>query len=211
MDNVVVAIVSEVLKAEEGDNMLLTQSRIGEQVHGLLEECIKPGMRVIDGTVGNGHDTLYLSQLVGEEGIVYGFDVQESAIESTKNNLGQAGCTNVELILDNHAKVLDYIDEPIHGAVFNLGYLPGSDKSIITKGNSTVKAVKDMLYLMKKHGHMIITSYYGHPGGEDEKGQLEEFLLSLDFKNFSVTKVDFFNRKNHPPIIYIIEKKRKIN
>ena len=45
---------------------------------------IKKGGVAVDFTRGNGHDTLWLSQAVGENGKVYAFDVQAAALDSTK-------------------------------------------------------------------------------------------------------------------------------
>ena len=42
---------------------------------------------MVDGTLGNGHDTVFLAKLVGPNGHVYGFDIQEQAIVSTKKRL----------------------------------------------------------------------------------------------------------------------------
>ena len=43
----------------------------------LLEDVISEGDIVIDATMGNGYDTKYLAEKVGESGVVYSFDVQE--------------------------------------------------------------------------------------------------------------------------------------
>lgn len=53
-------------------------------VHLLLNEIIKEGDRVVDATVGNGKDTLFLAKKVGPCGRVYGFDIQEKALSKTK-------------------------------------------------------------------------------------------------------------------------------
>ena len=41
----------------------------------LIEGRLKSGGRALDGTAGNGHDTLLLARLAGEDGIVWAFDV----------------------------------------------------------------------------------------------------------------------------------------
>ena len=52
---------------------------VGLHKHFLLEH-IGEGDVVVDFTMGNGNDTLFLSRTVGEEGRVYAFDVQEAAL-----------------------------------------------------------------------------------------------------------------------------------
>lgn len=83
----------------------------------------------VDFTMGNGHDTEFLSKTVGESGRVYAFDVQKSAVESTREHLRAAGCPeNYTLIHASHHLVLDYVKEPIKAGMFNLGWLPGGDQ-----------------------------------------------------------------------------------
>ena len=57
----------------------------------ILSEYISKGDIVIDATAGNGHDTLALAKLVGLEGTVYAFDIQEIALQKTKTLLEQEG------------------------------------------------------------------------------------------------------------------------
>ena len=56
----------------------------------ILRQAVAPGDTAVDATMGNGHDTLFLCQLVGEGGRVYAFDVQAQAVESTKKRLTEA-------------------------------------------------------------------------------------------------------------------------
>ena len=54
----------------------------------LLSEDIPRDGVLVDFTMGNGHDTLYLSGLV-PEGKVYAFDVQEMALVNTRKLLDE--------------------------------------------------------------------------------------------------------------------------
>ena len=100
----------------------------------LLQKVVNSGDVVIDATAGNGYDTLFLAELVGQTGHVYSFDVQEEAMTSTKAKLDDENIHHVTLIHDGHQHVLNYVKQPISAAIFNLGYLPGSDQSITTHG-----------------------------------------------------------------------------
>ncbi|GIO28588.1 tRNA (mnm(5)s(2)U34)-methyltransferase [Ornithinibacillus bavariensis] len=179
--------------------------------HHLLEEIIQPGETVIDATCGNGNDTLFLSKLVGENGEVIAFDIQEKAINNTDQLLIENNCTNVSLVLDSHANMENYLSKDlagkIGGAIFNLGYLPKSDKSIITKGESTIKAIQSVLPYLKPNGRIILVVYYGHDGGENEKNSILKYVISLDQKKFDVLRYGFINQKNNPPFIIAIQKK----
>jgi precorrin-6B methylase 2 len=179
--------------------------------HHLLEEIIVSGETVIDATCGNGNDTLFLSKLVGENGEVIAFDIQEDAINTTDQLLIDHNCTNVSLVLDSHANMENYLSKhligKIGGAIFNLGYLPKSDKAIITKGESTIKAIQTILPFLKQNGRIILVVYYGHDGGEEEKNSILRYVISLDQKKFDVLRYGFINQKNNPPFIIAIQKK----
>ena len=54
-----------------------------------LENIIQEGDVVVDATMGNGYDTVYLAKKVGENGKVYAFDVQEEALKSTTKKVNK--------------------------------------------------------------------------------------------------------------------------
>ena len=123
----------------------------------LLEDVISEGDIVIDATMGNGYDTKYLAEKVGESGVVYSFDVQEEAIKSTRKRLEKEnlmGRTN--LILDGHENVDKYVSEEVSCVLFNLGYLPRAKHQVITKPDTTLEAIKKCLNLLKPHGVISI-------------------------------------------------------
>ena len=177
-----------------------------------LEEIIKEGDVVVDATMGNGYDTRYLAQKVGENGFVYSFDVQEEAIKSTRKKLEKENLADrVQLILDGHENMDNYIDidKKVSCVVFNLGYLPRAQHMIITKPNTTIKAIKLSLELLKPHGVVSIAIYTGHPGGLDEKNSVYDFVKNLNQSEFSVLECGFINQANNPPQLVLIEKKKE--
>jgi tRNA G37 N-methylase Trm5 len=174
--------------------------------HYLLEQSIVNGEIVVDATAGNGHDTLFLANLVGSSGHVFSFDIQDAALQNTKALLEKHKKSNVTCILDSHSEMTKYIDQPIGGAIFNLGYLPGSDHSITTKAETTIKAIESLLSLLKIHKLIVLVVYHGHAGGKEEKDELLAFLQSLDQKKYQVLQYSFINQKNHPPFVLAIEK-----
>lgn len=191
---------------ERDDFMLETAMRYS---HTLLKECVHEGDTVIDATMGNGHDTLFLSQLVGTTGKVYAFDVQEMALENTKQRLQDHDIHHVDCILDGHEHLNRYLaaDELIKGAIFNLGYLPKSDKTIITQPQTTLTALTDLLTHLETKGRIVLVLYYGHPGGETEKEAVLDFCRQLKQEEYSVLTYQFINQKHQPPICLCIEKK----
>lgn len=181
-----------------------------EMNHFILKQHIKLSDTVIDATMGNGHDTLLLAQLVGKNGVVHAFDIQEQAIKNTTTLLNNANCLEqCKLHHIGHEHIHTILDNPISisAATFNLGYLPGGDKAITTTPNHTIQAIKQLLPLLKKNGIITLVAYHGHDMGKIEKNNLEVFLKTLSQEIFSVAKYEFLNQMNTPPILFVIEKK----
>ncbi|WP_033543982.1 class I SAM-dependent methyltransferase [Planococcus sp. CAU13] len=171
----------------------------------LLEQTVTAGDHVIDATAGNGHDTLFLAGLVGDSGKVYAFDIQEEAIASTRERVKDF--SNVELILGSHAEIDQHVHTLIGAAVFNLGYLPKGDHSIITKADSTLAAISQCLHLLKENGIVAIVIYSGHEGGSEERDAVMEFVKQLPQTQFDVMQYQFINQQHSPPFLVAIEKK----
>ena len=173
-----------------------------------LEKIIEKGHVVIDATMGNGYDTLYLGNLVGETGKVYAFDVQEEALTSTRKKVVRDNMEDrIELILDGHQNLDKYVKEEVSCVVFNLGYLPRAKHMVITKPDTTLEAIKKSLELLKPNGIISIAAYIGHEGGLDEKNYICEYLDNLDQKQYNVLHMEFTNQINNPPQLILVEKK----
>lgn len=178
--------------------------------HELLKKSIVPGDYVIDATVGNGNDTVMLARTVGEMGKVYGFDIQKKAIESTKEKLLLTGLlSQTVLIHDGHENINHYVEnsQQISAAVFNLGYLPKGNKSIVTKPETTISAIDQCLNRLRKGGLISIMVYHGHEGGQEEKEAVDRFVTNLSQDDYQVLEYKFINQKNNPPFLYVIEKR----
>ena len=177
----------------------------------LLENAAGHGDIVVDGTIGNGHDTLFLAELVGKNGIIYGFDVQEAALLATEERLREYNVhERAVLIKEGHETLSTHISKEHHGkikgAIFNLGYLPGSDKTITTKADTTIAAIKQLLEIMAPEGIIVLVIYHGHPEGALERDELLTFCRQLDQKKARILQYQFINQKNNAPFIIAIEK-----
>ena len=176
------------------------------QKHFILTH-LREGDIAVDFTMGNGHDTEFLSKTVGESGHVYAFDVQRLALESTARNLKAAGCPeNYTLILDSHHRVKEYVKTPIKAGMFNLGYLPGSDKSVTTMRETTLPAIEAAIELMDRDAIILIAVYPGHAEGEAEGRLVCEYLSSLSRYKVCATRINILNSPTSPFFI-IIENK----
>ena len=176
------------------------------QKHFILTH-LKEGDIAVDFTMGNGHDTEFLSKTVGENGHVYAFDVQKQAIGSTSAHLKNSGCPdNYTLILDSHHNVKKYVDTPIKAGMFNLGYLPGSDKTVTTMRETTLPAIEAAISLMDKDAIILVAVYPGHAEGEAEGKLVNEYLSSLSRHKVCCTQIKIVNSPTSP-FFFIIESK----
>ncbi len=174
----------------------------------LMDLAIYNGDTVIDATVGNGNDTLYMAKLIGDQGKVFGFDIQKTAINRTKQVLEKAGFNNrVTLINSGHETMDEYVKEKVKLVVFNLGFLPKGDKKITTLPDTTIMAIEKSLKLLVDNGLLLVTSYIGHSGGLKEKEAVENYLKELNQKEYNVLQYKFINQINNPPILYGVEKR----
>ena len=134
--------------------------------------------------MGNGHDTLFLADKVGPAGVVYAFDRQSSALAATRQRLHEHHqLAQVQLIEAGHETLLNWIAQAHHGRVkailFNLGYLPGGDKSITTRSATTLQALNASLHLLAPHGRLSIIAYPGHPAGVKETETVKQWSAAL--------------------------------
>ena len=160
---------------------------------------LKEGDASVDFTMGNGHDTEFLSKTVGEKGRVYAFDIQEAAVASTLENLKKAECPeNYTLINASHHRVLEFVDTKIKAGMFNLGYLPGGDKNITTMRETTMPAIEAAISLLDRDAILCIAVYPGHEEGDLEGKMVSEYLSSLDRFKYSIAQIKIINSPTSP-------------
>ena len=173
-----------------------------EMAHDFIAQVITQEDIVVDATMGNGHDTLFLAKLAKQ---VFAFDIQEQALEKTRQRIQEAGFTNVELILQGHETVDQYVSD-VKAAIFNLGYLPSADKSIITQPQTTIEALEKICQMLVKGGRIAIMIYYGHEGGDIERDAVMDFVSQLPQQEYTATIYRTLNQINNPPFLVMIEK-----
>ncbi len=148
--------------------------------HEWVKARLTLGNRAIDATAGNGNDTLFLSQCVGKSGHVAAFDIQERAIVETRELLTREGCKNVEVFQRGHEKMIETLGSEWVGAtqaiLFNLGYLPRSDKEITTRIETTLPALEASRTLLSSGGILVVTVYTKHAGGFEESVAVDKWL-----------------------------------
>ncbi len=182
--------------------------QITEWCHHFIREHVKEGQCCIDATAGNGNDTLFLCELVGESGKVLAFDIQEQAVANTRKRLEEANLSKrATVLLESHENMDRYAGEDTVSCItFNFGYLPGGDHTISTQKESSIDAIGKGLNLLKKGGIMSLCIYSGGDSGFEERYAILEYVKKLDGKQYLVIVSEYYNRPNNPPIpVFIIK------
>jgi len=175
--------------------------------HYFLQERLKPGDRAIDGTCGNGQDTLFLAKLVASEGMVWAFDIQEGALARTREVLEAAGLADrVSLVHAGHERLAEFVAEPVRAILFNLGYLPTGERAIKTSAESTLAALEQGRQMLSPSGIIVIAVYTGHDGGEAEWAAVKGWAEALPPHEYNVWLSRQLNRSEKAPFLVLAEK-----
>ena len=185
-----------------------------EMAHELASKRLRKKSVAIDATCGNGHDTLFLAQKVGIDGRVFALDIQDEAILASRERLQEElSLGPVRFFRSCHSQLLDVIPKSYRGrarvVMFNLGYLPGSDKSLTTSWPTTLAGIRAALQLISNSGIITVTVYPGHPAGQEEANALGRFVQTLDPDEYRVLEYRFLNLSNNPPYLLAIERTGK--
>ena len=173
-----------------------------------VSRILREGDLAVDATVGNGHDTCFLSQQVGDNGAVIGFDIQAAAIKSTNARLQANNRNNVSLHLLCHSRMSEVLpDRPVRAAMFNLGYLPGGEKSVVTRSESTGAAITSAVEALCPGGVVTLLVYRGHSGGQEEFHFVDTLLASLS-DDYSVERIDSTPPKPTAPVLFVVAKQQ---
>ena len=176
----------------------------------LIEPALYDGARAVDATMGNGQDTLWLCQKVGETGRVYAFDVQPEAVARTRQRLEDAGVAHrAELNCLGHERMAEVVPGPVDVVMFNLGWLPGAAHAVTTRTETTLLAVNAALGLLKPDGLLTVCVYPGHPEGTRELEALTHWAEALDPRRFDALLRRYMNQPNDPPQLIAVKRNRR--
>jgi tRNA G37 N-methylase Trm5 len=178
--------------------------------HACWEEQVNPGDIVIDATCGNGYDTLFLANiaLTNVSGTLFSLDIQPEAIESAKGlllkELNPLLIDKVNFVLGSHAAFPNIIaPESVQLIVYNLGYLPGGDKTKTTMTDSTLQSISQAQLLIKKRGMISITCYPGHEEGKHEEEAILNYCAQLNPREWTCCHHQWINRKSAPSLLIL--------
>ena len=178
------------------NNIILETARL------ILSSLVEKKDTVVDATMGNGNDTIYLADLVKH---VYAFDIQQEALIETKKRIEDEHIENVTLILDSHENILKHVID-FKGVIFNLGYLPKGDKNLTTTKNVTIQTLNTLIPHMKNDDFILLVIYPGHEEGMKESIAINDLLSLLNQNIYKVLRINLPYQKNYPPYINLVKK-----
>lgn len=170
----------------------------------------------VDATLGGGRDALFMTRFLDEVGDkngngnknkkIFGFDVQKAAVERSRALFEENGLSDIaEFFEVGHERMLEFIPPEFFGKIgcvfFNLGWLPDSDKTRITKPETTLAALKCALRIIDKNrAFLSVASYRGHAGGAEEFDAVRGFFS----ENFG-EKFESYGDVGNPiaPVLFI--------
>ncbi len=194
---------------------MLTLSALLQTSRALLRAHCGPGDAVLDATMGNGRDTVFLAQLVGPEGLVIAMDKQADAVERTAELLDDMElAARARLLQCTHADLGNILPltmqvakrASLAAAVFNLGYLPGGDKKVVTDASSTVRALGVVWPLIRPGGLLCVHTYTGHEGAAEEADAVAAWMREIPWAEGQATACVQHNKPANPETLYLLIK-----
>lgn len=196
------------------ENLATINRRILHKTLGLaVQRAIAGGGApfALDCTAGNGHDTLFLAQNVGPAGLVLSFDMQAEAIAATRARLDQAGLLQrVRLVQSGHETLESMLPETeqdcVDAAMFNLGFLPGSDQTLVTRPENTLAALRALLPRIRPGGLYSVHCYAGHAGGAEETREVSLWFQTLPWRSWRASRQEFANKAHNREVLFLAER-----
>jgi hypothetical protein len=155
--------------------------------HHFLSSRSYPDGVFVDMTVGKGKDLSFLVDLAAHRlDHLMAIDIQDSALvqsaEFIKERGFDSGVESIQWRQGSHEYIHEWLlDWPmaqkgVSLALYNLGYLPGSDKSITTQSASTLKSLEGLMPWICPGGGISLMVYPGHETGRLESLEIDRFL-----------------------------------
>lgn len=180
--------------------------------HYFWKKHLKKGNTAVDATCGTGNDTLVLAEacLGQNAGAVYGIDIQKDAINTTsallEENLHPDQYARVNLLHSSHAPLPPEIIS-FDLIVYNLGYLPGSNRVIKTLSTTTITSLESALDRLSPRGMASVMLYPGHHEGLLEAQTILNWSSALPKELYSLSHHYRPNNAKSPSLLIIQKKK----
>ncbi len=186
--------------------------------HSLMAQALRDllpaaPLNAVDATAGNGYDTLFLAKQLAPHGQVWAFDVQKAALEATKARLSQArlsapALAHVTYVNEGHECMAERVSAPVHAVLFNLGYLPGSDKRLCTRANTTMQAIEQAKQLLCLGGFLWVHAYTGQSGGQEECEAILSHMQALPYEQWRILHTTSPNKVLRQEHAFFVQKRK---
>lgn len=195
----------------QGSAVPMVVMTVLEMTKFFIRKAVSSGGTVLDATVGNGHDTLFLASLVGPSGRVYGFDIQSEALDNARARIAETEYADrITLYHAGHEQAAQLLPQEVQGsiqaAMFNLGYLPGGDRLVVTTAAATITALTAICGMLQPHGVITVHVYTGHEGGQHEGSAVSEWVATLPWDRYRVARYDICNKQKNAELLLVIER-----
>lgn len=191
---------------------------------GVWADVLCAGDTAIDATCGNGHDAAELASLLAERacqssagespGRLIALDVQPMAVETTHTRVKEAlrsfsgTLPDVEVLLQDHAQFPAYLAPgTVRLIVYNLGYLPGGDKTRTTTAEGTIRSLVAAQKLLAVGGALTVMCYPAHPEGCVEAEAVLAHLATLNKHRWRVLVCRPSQNENEKFLIVVLRRR----
>ncbi len=197
-----------------------------DRAHRAWRDHLQPGDHVIDATCGNGQDLIaLLCEVQPESGLdsnneqalvhgstprpkVFAYDIQARALHNAQYRCQEAlspqQYLSIEWILRCHSDLgANEENHSISLIVYNLGYLPGGDKSLTTRMDTTLRSLYKAEKILRSGGAISVMCYPGHEEGYPEWRAIRQWAMHLPSKLWSICEHRWLNRQRSPVWIWL--------
>lgn len=180
-----------------------------ELSHRFLREALPCSGLYLDATCGNGHDTLFLCGIAGENGRVIGLDIQPQAAAATNALLAANGMAGIgQAFCADHRELLRFAAPGTADCVmFNLGWLPGAAHTVHSTAESSLPALRAGLTALRPGGILSAVLYSGKEIGSSEKEAALAFFRSLPLRDYTVLVCEFANWAGTAPLPCLVRRR----
>ncbi|MDR2696055.1 MAG: hypothetical protein LBC79_06720 [Deltaproteobacteria bacterium] len=95
----------------------------------------------------------------------------------------------------------------VSAAMFNLGFLPGSEKEIATRPGTTLAALNGLLPAMLPGAALSIHCYSGHDGGKEESKAVLDWAARQPEKIWRAYRYETWNKKRGAETLVLMERR----
>ena len=178
--------------------------KITSLAHEYWSKILSPGDTAIDATCGNGQDMLLLAQRLDGHGQLTGYDIQEKAIQKSQQLLKQLLSPELlKMVSWRHGSQAKFQEKSAKLIVYNLGYLPGGDKSITTQSETTLESLQAASEIVVVGGAISVTCYVGHEEGAREEAAVLDWAGGLSPNDWWCCHHRLVNRSKAPSLLWI--------